>query len=325
MAKQPLATAPVAPPEPAPTWLRRMRFRHLEVLLAISRHNSLTAAAAALDITQPAVSQWLADIEAAAGVRLFVRGQRLRPTPFAAPLIQHAERVLNDAQRAIGEVHALRAGGVGSVRLGAMQVAAASLVPAVVLQLQRDAPDIALTLIEDGAAGLWARFQRNELDVLVTRLDARALASGLPQQRLFSDPHRVVCRAQHPLLSRRRLGWRDVARYPWVLPTPGTPLRQAVELTFATAGVPLPRVLLASVSPSCNPVLIQQSDALAAMSGGAAAQLQAQGLLSRLPLALTHDIGDVGLVWRDAKPGPAVAALLQAFAAANERMDTDTP
>jgi DNA-binding transcriptional LysR family regulator len=62
----------------------------------------------ALDITQPAVSQWLADIESAAGARLFERGRRLRPTPFAAPLLAHAERVLQDAQRALGEVQAIR-------------------------------------------------------------------------------------------------------------------------------------------------------------------------------------------------------------------------
>ena len=53
------------PADAAAPWVRRIRLRHLEVLLTIARHGSLTAAAAALEITQPAVSQWLADIEAA--------------------------------------------------------------------------------------------------------------------------------------------------------------------------------------------------------------------------------------------------------------------
>ena len=297
----------------ASTWLHRIRFRHLEVLLAISRHGSLTAAAAALDITQPAVSQWLADIEAAVGARLFVRGRRLQPTPFAAPVLAHAERILNDAQRVIGEVNALRRGGTGTLRLGVMQVAAASVVPAVVLRLQKESPGIQLTLIEDVAAGLWARFERNELDLLVTRLDPVALASGLPYRRLFTDRHHVVCGPRHPLVARRRLAWRDLAPFPWLMPTLGTPLRDAVEMTLAGAGVAQPIELLSSVSSTTNPILLNETEALGVLSASAAANLQRHGVIHTLPLVLTHDVGDVGLVWREATPGPALAALLKAF------------
>ena len=54
-------------------WVSRLKLRHLRVLVAISRHGSLTAAAGALNMSQPAVSKWLADIESALGVPLFVR------------------------------------------------------------------------------------------------------------------------------------------------------------------------------------------------------------------------------------------------------------
>lgn len=302
----------VAPPDES-AWTRRLRFRHLEGLQAIARHGSLTAAGAALGISQPAVSQWLADIEAAAGAPLFLRGQRLKPTPFAAPLLAHAERVLNDAERTVAELRAIHAGGSGRVRLGTMQVGAAALVPAVVLRLRERAPGIRLSLIEDVTAGLWARFERNELDLLVTRLDPRALASGLPQRRLFADRHRVVCGPRHALARRRRLGWDDAARYPWLMPTEGTPLRRAVEATFARAGLPLPAVLVTSVSALANAVLLADTDALGLMSSVVATRLQRQGLVAALPLTLSPDVGDVGLVWREGEPGPALAAVLSAF------------
>lgn len=294
-------------------WTRRIRLRHLEVLLTIARHGSLTAAAAALDITQPAVSQWLADIEAAAGARLFERGRRLRPTPFAAPLLAHAERVLQDAQRTLAELQAIRAGGTGRVRIGAMPVATAVLVPSAVLLLRDRAPGIELSLVEGIAATLWAQFDRDELDLLVTRLDARALGSGLPQQQLFQDHHRVVCRPQHALAGRRRVSWRDAARHPWLMPPAGTPLHQALTATFATAGVPLPPSLLTSTAFPANLELLRRSDALALQSGAVAAKSLERGLLAALPLKLVHDTGDVGLVWRDAQPGPVLAAVLQAL------------
>lgn len=298
-------------------WTRRLRFRHLEVLLSIARHGSLTATGEALGITQPAVSQWLADIEAAAGAPLFQRGQRLKPTAFAAPLLAHAERVLNDARRTMAELQAIQAGGSGRVRIGTMQVGAVALVPAVVLRLQREAPGIGVSLVEDVTAGLWSRFERNELDLLVTRLDARALASGMPCRPLFADRHRVVCGPHHPLARRRRVAWADVARYPWLMPTEGTPLHRAVETCFVNAGLPLPATLVTSVSSLANVVLLEQTEVLGLMSSVVAERMQHKGLVVALPLALSPDVGDVGMVWREAEPGPALAAVLRAFECEN--------
>lgn len=310
-----------APPGPA-TWLRRIRLHHLEVLLVIARHGSLTAAAGALDISQPAVSQWLADIEAALGEKLFIRGQRLKPTAFAQPVLAHAERVLNDAHRLTDEISAIRAGGTGQVRIGAMQVANAALVPSVVLQLHEEAAGIELSLVEDVAAGLWARFERNELDLLVTRLETRALASGLPHQRLFADRHRVVCGPQNPLLKRRKPGWSDLAGCMWLMPPSGTPLRLAIEASFAAKGLASPRVLMASGSTTANLLLMAQVQAVSVMSSMAASHFERQGVLRCLPLTLSHDIGDVGLVWREPDPGPALAIVLDCFERCNRLLSS---
>jgi DNA-binding transcriptional LysR family regulator len=294
-------------------WNRRIRLRHLEILLVISRHRSLTAAAAELDITQPAVSQWLADIEAAVGVRLFERSQGLRPTPYAATMLAHAERVLKDAERAIAEVAAIRSGSSGRLRVGATQVATASLVPATVLWLREQAPGIELSLVEDTVARLWAEFERNEVDLLVTRLDVRALGSGLPHRRLFADSYRVVCGPHHPLAGCTQLGWCDVSRFQWLMPPTGTPLHEALSASFASAGIALPPVLLTSVSPAVNLALLRDTEALALQPTAMARRLQTTGELISLPLTLAHDTGDVGLVWREPEPGPVLAAAIRAF------------
>lgn len=291
-------------------WIRRMRLRHFEVLLTIARQGSLTGAAQALGITQPAVSQWLADIESALGDKLFDRGQRLRPRPVAAPVLAYAERALNDARRAMAEVNVVRAGGRGLVRVGAMQVAAASLLPQVVLRLREVAPGVDLTLVEDIATGLWGRFERNELDVLITRLDARTVRSGYPHRSLFADRHRVVCGPHHPLAQRKRVTWRDAARYPWLLPMRDTPLHEALSATFAAAGLPLPESLVTSVAPTANVALCRATDALGLQSSAVAALSAEQRTLAILPLTLTHDMGDVALVWREADPPPALQAVL---------------
>jgi DNA-binding transcriptional LysR family regulator len=111
--------------------------------------------------------------------------------------------VLQDARRTLAEVQAIRSGGSGRVRIGAMPVATAALVPAAVLRLRERAPGIELSLVQDIAAGLWLQFERDELDLLVTRLDAPHARLRPAARRLFADQHQVVCRPAHPLAPHR--------------------------------------------------------------------------------------------------------------------------
>lgn len=56
---------------------------------------------------------------------------------------------------------------------------------------------------------------------------------------------------------------------------------------------------------------------LGLMSSVVAERMQHKDLVVALPPALSPDVGDVGMVWREAEPGPALAAVLRAFACEN--------
>ena len=71
--------------------------------------------------------------------------------------------------------------------------------------------------------------------------------------------------------------------------------------------------MLTSTSVQANIELLHNSDALGVQSGALSAAPLAQGMLAALPLKLVHDTGDVGLVWREATPGPVLETVLQAF------------
>ena len=174
--------------------------------MSIERCGSITAAAEELGATQPAVSQWLAEIESALGVTLFVRGRQIRPTPFLAPVVRHARRMLADSHELRSELQAVADGAVGNVRVGVMLAAAVQVVPQMIVQLQSASVGPHLQVVEDIAAGLWARFERHELDLIVGRLDERAFGVGLRQESLFNDVHAVVARMGHPLTRKRNVG-----------------------------------------------------------------------------------------------------------------------
>ncbi|XXQ56132.1 LysR family transcriptional regulator [Xenophilus aerolatus] len=87
---------PSASEDSAPAALRRLlgrlRFRHLQLLVALDRGGSLRAAAAVLHLTQPALSKALGEVESAFGFKLFTRGARgLTPTPQGALVVQGAD------------------------------------------------------------------------------------------------------------------------------------------------------------------------------------------------------------------------------------------
>jgi DNA-binding transcriptional LysR family regulator len=293
------------------SWTNRLRLRHLAMLLNISRHSSLTAAAKAMNMSQPAVSQWLGDIESALGVTLYVRGRRLRPTPYAEILIRHAQVMLGESRRLHEEITALQSGSVGIVRIGTLLVTAAGLIPEAMLQLKKDAPELQMTVVEDININLLARFERNELDIVVGRLDAGMLAAGYKCEPLLEDRFCVICGPDHPLTKKRKPNWQDAQRFPWILPPSGTPLRQSIETTFAASGLPCPSPWVESTSITTNMALMRQSHCLAISSATAANYYQSFGIIRALPMALTNQSSPVGMMWREESQSPKIGLVLK--------------
>lgn len=293
--------------------LRRLRLRHLEILLALDRHGSLTATAEALGTSQPAVSQWLAEIEAALGVTLFVRGRQIQPSPYLPVALRHARRMVADSRQLQQELASVAAGNLGTVRVGSMLVASVELLPCALLKIKAQPEPIRIDVVEDIAAGLWARFQRRELDMIVGRLDERAFGPQVKSEALFKDLHCVVAGPAHPLLKARRLSWPKAAAYPWILPQQGTVLRHAIDSTFLGHGLAPPVPWLESSSSTLNQELVRKTQCIGVVSGAAAHHYERLGMLAILPLRLKYDVGPVGMIWDAQEPSLALTRVLQAF------------
>jgi DNA-binding transcriptional LysR family regulator len=101
------------------------------VLRAVAREGSFSAAARALDYTQPAISHRVARLEAEVGTPLLVRTARgVRLTEAGQALVQHTDAVLARLESAEDEIAAIAGLRAGRVRLAAFPSASATLVPA---------------------------------------------------------------------------------------------------------------------------------------------------------------------------------------------------
>lgn len=295
------------------SWTNRLRLRHLAMLLNISKHSSLTAAAESMNMSQPAVSQWLSDIESAIGVTLYTRGRRLKPTPYADILIKHAHVMLGESSRMHEEISAMQKGSSGIVRIGTLLVGATKILPATLLSLMAEHPNLQFSVIEDLNVNLVTRFENNELDIIIGRIDFLMLTSKYFHEVLLDDQHCVFCGPNHPLTKKRKPTWKDTLNFPWILPPSDTPLRQAIEMNFAANELAYPTPWVESTSITANMSLMRQSNCLAISSTTAARHYESFGIIQTLPLVLSYLSNSIGMMWRDKTPSPQVQMVLDAL------------
>src|SRR3954468_16507770 len=161
--------------------------RRLRSLCAIADAGSLTGAAAALDFTQPAISQHLAALEAEVGAPLVNRSRGgAELTAAGALLVEHARAALDRLALAELQVGELLAGEQRRVRIAAPSSSLARLVPLAVAELHRGMPDAEVTVSECGPPKALAKLGRGDIDVAVTfRRVGGAAPEGVEERTLL--------------------------------------------------------------------------------------------------------------------------------------------
>jgi DNA-binding transcriptional LysR family regulator len=166
--------------------------RRLRVLHTVHGHGSITAAAAVLGYSAPAISQQLASLEREVGMRLTERvGRGIVLTPAAEILVAHTDAVLAQLDAAEADVAALRDHVAGSVRLAAFPSAGATLVPRAWAALAASAPHVELDLDELEPDESLAAITQGQLDIAVAHeydVLPRPLGPEFERRELLADP-----------------------------------------------------------------------------------------------------------------------------------------
>ena len=103
---------------------RRLRLRDLHVLLAVVQSGSMAKAAVALGVSQPVVSEAIADLEAAVGVRLVDRSRRgVTPTLYGEAILARSKIAFDELRQGIRDIEFLAEPSLGEVRIGCPRVA----------------------------------------------------------------------------------------------------------------------------------------------------------------------------------------------------------
>lgn len=179
-------------------WLG-VELRHFAALQALASEGSFGRAAERLGYTQSAVSQQIATLERIVGEKLVERPGGPRPislTEAGELLLRHADSIVARLQAAQADLHALRAGEVGTLRVGTFQSAGARLLPAVMQRFTSAWPEIDVVLGELDDDDVELAIERGELDVGFVVLPVGD--APLETSELVHDPYVLVVAAGSP-------------------------------------------------------------------------------------------------------------------------------
>ncbi|WLI77443.1 LysR substrate-binding domain-containing protein [Kosakonia sp. H02] len=290
---------------------QRIRLRHLHTFVAVAQQGTLGRAAETLNLSQPALSKTLNELEQLTGSRLFERGRLgAQLTLMGEQFLTHAVRVLDAVNIAGQSLTNKEEKNSGLIRIGALPTAALGILPAVIGQLHKQQPDITIQVATVNNPMLLAGLKTGELDVGIGRMSDPDLMCGLNYELLFLESLKLVVRPRHPLL-QNTVTLSRVLEWPVVVLPQGTVPRQNAEDLLASQNCTLPSGCIETLSASLSRQLTVEYDYVWFVPSGAVKDDLRLGSLVALPVH-PPGIGDpIGIITRvDAPLSPAAHTLI---------------
>jgi DNA-binding transcriptional LysR family regulator len=281
----------------------------LEFLLALAREQHFGRAAEACGVTQPTLSAGVKQLEDSFGVLLVNRGSRFQDfTPEGERVLDWARRIVGDSRAMREEVHALKHGLTGRLRIAAIPMALAMIETLTTLFHERH-PEVQFTVLTHTAQEILRLLENLEIDAGVTYLDIEPIGrvTGVP---LYRERYRLLTSTDAPLGDRDTVTWAEVAQVPLCLLTPDTQTRRIIEGLLREAGGD-PKVTLESDSMIVLYSHVRTGRWASVMPARLAATLGLTDVLRAIPIVEPEASHTIGLVVPVRQPmKPLTAALV---------------
>jgi DNA-binding transcriptional LysR family regulator len=290
----------------------RLKTRQLALLVHLDEERCVVRAAEAAGMTQPAASKLLREIETGLDVKLFERHARgVAPTWYGEILVRHARLALMEISLAHEEIAALKAGLSGKAAIGTVLNPGTNLVPMAVARVKQQHPAILISVDIDFSKPLVQRLLQGQLDMLVARVLDSHGAEALSFEPLANERHAAIARRHHPLAGRPGLRLEDLVSQPWILPAPGSLVRDELVSVFLQRGLPLPNNVVQTSSLPVITSLLRTTDMIAPLPEECVQPYCESGELTVLVEDLGLEIGSFGIiVRREHKLSPGAQIML---------------
>jgi LysR family pca operon transcriptional activator len=293
---------------------QRLRLTHLRAVDAIAAQGSLLRAAAALGLTQPALSKALHEAEDILQARLFNRHPRgVTATPAGVAFVDTARRMMAELRRLDETLDIVGHPGRGALALGVLPVAASGVLPGALTRMRLAHPQIRVRLEQGRTEDLLPLLAAGEIEMIVGRLYEPAAPDGLSREPLWSEPMALLARPGHPILALNAIDGASLLVHDLALPTIGQRVGREIEWILQKLGLEQNVVYRSSSYDFIREMLIA-GDFLSIMPSLMMAGDLMRGALQLAPLPLPPSDRLAGVIRRaDGAQTPAARAFLDAL------------
>ena len=207
--------------------MKQATLHQLQILGAIARYGSFTRAAAALELTQPTVSQQIKRLTQTIGMPLFEQlGKQIYLTAAGQEVLGASAMISEkfaELEIAIDELRGLKQRRIDLVA----STTAKYFVPRLLGTFRRKHPDIELALHITNQEGVLARLAKNQGDLYFTGRPPSDLEIEL--RPILDNPLVVVAPSNHPLAGKTNIALKELATEPFIFREAGSGTRSVVE------------------------------------------------------------------------------------------------
>ena len=280
-----------------------LKFKHLVLIDTLAHTRNMHAAALHMNLSQPAVSKMLREIERLLGFDLFERLPRnMPPTALGEHVVRYAQIALNDANKFVDQISSLREGGHGFLKVGAIFAATAVVLPSAIVQLKQRWPLLSIEIVEQTSDHLMEMLDDKKLDLAVARYTDENQQQVYDFQALAPEPFCMVVNSRHPLTELAETPLQELGKWPWILYPVGTPIRARMEQAFAQAGLATPKNTIDTISMQTFLQVLQSGPMIAMLPASMAQPHLETGLLKVLNTPLKLAPQDYGILTRRGEP-----------------------
>jgi DNA-binding transcriptional LysR family regulator len=283
---------------------RRLRYKHMLMLVTLGTSQNLHRAAEAMSMSQPATTRMLQEIEDAFGCELFERQSRgIRPNALGEEAIRFAQTALNQLSRCAEGIAEKSQGGYGNLAIGTIMGAAPELVVQSVAEMKRRFPRLRIRIMGDTSDQLIELLDQGVIDLAIARRNLESDRTRFDFEPLGNERLILTVHREHPLARQQKLDLEDlVMNWPWILQPPTSPARIALEQSLEAISLPSPPDIIECSSVFAMLQLVQMTDAILFLSEPVLKDYLRTGLVVALPVSFSEKMTPYGILTRKNTP-----------------------
>lgn len=241
---------------------RRVTFRDLQILFSVVQLGSMAKAASHLAVTQPTVSQAIADLEDAVGVRLLDRSpQGVTPTAYGEVFLKRGLEAFDALRQGMRDIERLATPGGGDIWIGSAETWLGGFVPTVIRNLAENHPKVVIHAAHANASDFdFQALRERKLDLMIGQILNSQVDDDMNVEVLFEEPHRVVVAANSSWAGRRRVALADLKDERWIFSERSNIVTSLVSEAFRANGLELPGAKVVTTSMILHLPLLASGD-----------------------------------------------------------------